>query len=96
VDSDVTNDWEVFTEKMRIYREEQAILFSYKTKVFEAEMKNIRTLCEDTTPLISGITTKIIKDTGAVYREDDDGFKVYDLDILNVQKNIDDDDKNSV
>jgi len=54
-------------------------------------MRNARNLCEDTAPLIKNIITRVIKDTGAVYRDDDDGFKVYDLDILNVQKNLDTD-----
>jgi hypothetical protein len=52
--------------------------------VFDAEMKNARTLCEDTAPLSKGITTAVIKDSGAVFREDDDEYKVYDLDILKV------------
>ena len=49
-------------------------------------MRNVRNLCNDTVKLQKKMITKVIKDSGKVYNSDDDLEKVYDLDILPVQK----------
>ena len=71
---------------MELYRQKKAMQLDRKTKVFDKEMRSVRNLCNDTVKLQKKMITKVIKDSGKVYQSDDCSEKVYDLDILPVQK----------